>query len=468
MLMINPFVNPYNIYFLLRSLVSDPKRIFRFKPEKIKRYQDKQFRKLVKYAYTVPLYHKKYKEAGIHPRDIKGIGEIKKLPFISKQDIMNGYPDDIIPKKCNKKREYLICTGGTTGKPISLFTDFKLMTRNVSLFLRDLAFHEIDFRHARVSHLGNFSTGRIDLVAEKYYGSYLKKFYQRSFTLNIDVNNPIKEILDKLDRFRPKVIYSYPTIFQHLAYFKRKGYAKNLKPKVLLCSGAMLDDYTRSYVEDAFNCKLLNFYSSVEATGVIAMECKYHNWHIYSDYHYLESINDNNKISPPRNLGHMVLTRLSIGGTPMIRYTGMDDWIKLGSNKKCKCGLNTLVIERLEGRKKANIILPNGKIFPPGAFCFINPVLHKLKTFKVKKYQIIQRKINEIEILLEIDEELKDKEPSFELIAKKIKEIYKAKTGPDVKIIVRKVDKIVNKENKRKPAPIVLSYINHKKALKTL
>jgi len=80
-------------------------------------------------------------------------------------------------------------------------------------------------------------------------------------------------MMDILDSFRPDIIMAYPAIFQHLAFLKRKGYGKNIKPTLFWTGGAMLDDYTRSYVEDAFECRLLNIYPSVEAGSDIAFEC---------------------------------------------------------------------------------------------------------------------------------------------------------------------------------------------------
>ncbi len=459
----NPFLNPFNSLLLLKNYIFDTSRIFKLNQEGIKKYRDKSFRKLIKYAYNVPLYHRKYKQAGINFDDIKKIEDIKKLPFITKKDIKDGYPNDLLPKGINRKKEYVVCTGGSTGKPVSLFTDFKIMSKNVSLLSRDLKIFGLKRKNIRIAHLGNFSENRYDLVTQRHFLDPLEKFISLDNLLNVDVNHPIIEIIEKLNHFKPDIVISYPAIYQHLANLKNKGYGKNVNPSFLLVGGAILDNYTKSYVENAFDSPLLNTYSSVEASGEIAVECPENNWHIHSDFYHLEAIDENNEILPLGKRGQIVITRLFTGGTPVIRYTGMEDWVKLSDNKKCNCGLNTPLIKKLEGRSRANIILPNGKVFPPGAFCFINPVLHKLNTFKVKKYQIIQKKIDEIEILIVIDEELDDKGPSFETIAKNIKQIYRKKTGPDVKIYVKKVDEIVNKKNKRKPAPIVISYLDSDK-----
>jgi phenylacetate-coenzyme A ligase PaaK-like adenylate-forming protein len=278
--------------------------------------------------------------------------------------------------------------------------------------------------------------------------------------LNIDVNNSMIDILKELDRFQPDIIMAYPAIFQNLAYLKRKGYGKNIKAKLLWTGGAMLDDYTRKYVQNSFKCRMLNIYPSVEAGTDIAFECNHGTWHVNHDFFHVEAIDENNELVGSNKRGHIVLTKLWGTATPIIRYTGMDDWVELLDYYECKCGLKTpIIVNGVEGRKRANIILPNGKVFPPGAFCFITPVLLKYNTYKVKQYQIIQKKIDQIQILLVIDEDLKDKKPSFTILEDEIKKIYQEKTGPDVEITVTEVDEIKNKKNASKPPPVVLSQL---------
>jgi len=108
----NPFTNPIFLLRIAKSYLSDVDRIWHIDSKKLKQYQDKAFRRIVKYAYTVPLYHEKYKKAGIHPNDIKGIGDIEKLPFITKDDLRENYPDRIIPKGFDTEHNFLLSTSG--------------------------------------------------------------------------------------------------------------------------------------------------------------------------------------------------------------------------------------------------------------------------------------------------------------------------------------------------------------------
>jgi phenylacetate-CoA ligase len=463
----NPLLNPVISFPLLKRYLIDPGRINRSDETKIKRYVNKEFKKIIKYAYNVPLYRIKYKEKGIHPSEINGIEDIKKLPFISKDDLRDNFPNDIIPP--GYKNGHVICTGGTTGKPVSIYTDFTTMGIGSLVMIRELNYFNLNWRKSRFVHIGNFNPYRVDLISQENFQVHVKSIFPMKNYIGMDVNQPAIDLINKLDSFKPDIVMTYPAIFQHLAFLKRKGYGKNIKPKLLWTGGAILDDYTRSYVEDAFGCKLLNIYPSVEAGADIAFECLKGHWHIHPDFFYLEAIDENNNLVEEGKRGHVVITRLWGRGTPIIRYTGMDDWVKLISSKKCDCGLSTPIIEGgVEGRMRANIVLPNGKFFPPGAFCFITPVLHNLKTFKVKQYQIVQKKIDQIDVLLVIDDELRNVGPSVEKIAKNIKEIYQKKVGPKVTINVKEVDKIVNEKDSRKPPPIVISHVKFEEGYKVL
>ena len=465
----NPLLNPKNTLPLIRSYIFDPGRLKRLNPEQMRRYRDKVFRNIVKYAYTVPLYHEKFKNAGVHPSDIKGIDDIVKLPFISKNDLRRNFPDGIIPVDYNKEKGHIICTGGTTGKSVYIYTDFYTMGKAAGPSFREMKAFNLNWRKSRFVHIGNFNPCRIDLVAQENFHKHLKTFLSMDNTLNIDVNVPTKDLINMLDSFKPDVILSYPAIYQHLAFLKRKGYGKNITPTVLYAAGSMLDEYTRNYVEDAFRCRMLNTYQSVEAQGIIASECLEGTWHVHSDFYNVEAIDENGTLVAPGERGHLVLTRLFGRGTPIIRYTGMDDWVRILPDKECRCGLSTPVIEGgVEGRLRANIVLPSGKIFPPGAFCFIEPVLNKFKTFKVRQYQIIQKKIGEIDILLVIDEDLRNVGTSVEEIMKDIKKIYTAKVGSDVTITVREVSEIKHPKDARKPAPIVISHVKQEEGYKIL
>jgi phenylacetate-CoA ligase len=343
------------------------------------------------------------------------------------------------------------------------------MGKAVGPALREIEAFDLNWRKFNFAHIGNFNSCRIDLVYQEHFYKYFKPIFFAKNSLDLDVSTTITDMINKLNEFKPNIILSYPAIFQHLAFLKRKGYGENLSPSVLYSAGSMLDDYTRKYVKDVFKCPLLNSYQSVEAHGSIATECIEGTWHVHHDFYNVEAIDENGELVASGERGHLVMTRMWGIGTPIVRYTGMDDWVRIIPLKDCKCGLSTPVIKGgVEGRIRANIVLPNGKIFPPGAFCFIEPVLYKYKTFKVMQYQIVQNKIDDIDVFFVIDENLRNEGVSVKTLIKEIKKIYEKKVGPDVTINVEEVSEIKNPNDASKPPPIVVSNVKSKDGYKIL
>jgi len=462
----NPFLNPITLIPFLKNYFTIPAQLHKKNPEYIKKYRDKSFKKIVKYAYTIPVYHRKYKKAGVHPNDIRGIEDIGKLPFITKKDFIENFPEGLRPVNYDIKNARVVSTSGSTGKPVSFYIDFPTLSESVCFgTVREGIYFGYKWRKMKLVSLGNFSRGKADHVFEELLSSKSKPFRNSNNYLTMNAFDEPKVIIKKLDEFKPDYIITYPVTLQELAYFKKKGYGKNIKPKVLVSSGYVLDEYTRSYVEDAFDCNVVNDYTSAEGFSDISIECLEKTWHINYDAFHIEAIDEENNIVSPGKKGHVVMTRLFGRATPFIRYTGMDDWVTIISEYECSCGIKTPILKNgIEGRQSTSIVLPNGHVIPSASFAIVSLILRDLKTFKVTQFQIIQKKIDDVDILLVIDENLRDVGPSVESIFKKIKDGYEESFGSDIKFNVKEVDKI--KSPKGKPLPLVISKIKPEEGFK--
>ncbi|MCL6628080.1 MAG: AMP-binding protein, partial [Armatimonadetes bacterium] len=85
--------------------------------EELEKIQGERLRWTVRRCYeNVPLYRRKFDEAGIKPSDIRSIDDLKHLPFTTKEDLAESYPfgmfavpmDDVVR---------VHSSSGTTGKP---------------------------------------------------------------------------------------------------------------------------------------------------------------------------------------------------------------------------------------------------------------------------------------------------------------------------------------------------------------
>jgi phenylacetate-CoA ligase len=462
--MINPFINPIFSLKALRNYLIDVNRLWNITPQKLRKFQDKKLKKQLKYAYTVPLYNKKYRELNIHPNDILGIDDLKKLPTFSKDDIRQAFPDGVIPKNANPNNLWKIRSSGSTGKPFAFYRDTFGLFEDLVFSIRAQKFCNINWRKDKITSFGpHNSQDRYDYVVKhailnhlKFFSSSVKSSYQHLSYSYDDFEEKFKQI----NKFKPDYILAPPIEIQALASMKKKGLGKDLNPKVIVTSGGMLDKYVRSYIEDAFGCKVVDMYSSVEM-GLSAFECEHGNYHVFSDYVYLEFLDDNKEPVASGEPGHVALTRFYGKGTPFIRYSGLDD-ILTPLYETCPCGLHTQLIKSIDGRRVDQIKTTDGKYITPIVFTRgIDAAMQALKTDKITQYQVVQEKIDKIQLLIVLKEDKEDDPPtSNKIIAEIIKE-YKKIFGKAFQFEVKVVKKVIGSEKRNKTPPIVISKIKN-------
>ncbi|MBQ6671775.1 MAG: phenylacetate--CoA ligase, partial [Spirochaetales bacterium] len=87
----------------------------------LRKIQSARLAAQVEYVWeNVPYYRAKMEKAGVKPSDIRGIEDIGRLPFLSKDDLRQSYPDGLrgVPAKdCVR----IHSTSGTTGKRVVAF-----------------------------------------------------------------------------------------------------------------------------------------------------------------------------------------------------------------------------------------------------------------------------------------------------------------------------------------------------------
>ncbi len=466
--MVNPFLNPLVSLPFLKNLLSDTRRLRRWSPQKIKRYRDHLIQKTLRYAASVPLYQRRYQQAKVQVSQIQGIWDLTAVPFVSKQDFVTHFPDGILPVSYNKQKARMVSTSGSTGKQVSLYVDFSVFAEGIGGTLRTYDELSLNWRKSRLANIGNFNPNMADSTAENLFFSKTSFAFSDKNRIRLNAFQPMKEIVAHLNQFKPDIIYTYPATAFQLAYYKQKGSAEHLNPTAFIVGGSVLEPYTRRYVEDIFKCKMFNLYESVETLGApIAFECGHRTWHINYDFFHVEAIDENLELVPKGKRGHIVVTRLFGKATPVVRYTGMDDWINIVDDEKCACGLHTPILkDGVEGRRSDSVVLPDGRLFPAASFASLYGILNEMKTRKVIQFQIVQKKIDEIEILVVIDGDLRNIGPSLETVFEKIKEIHQKKAGPNVHISVKEVSAIPSQ--KGKPAPLVISRIKPEKGYKVV
>jgi phenylacetate-CoA ligase len=454
----NPFYNPLFLLRIAQSYLADIDRIWNFSQDKMRGYQDKQFRQQVRHAYSIPMYHDIYKKEGIHPSDIKGLDDISKLPFITKDDIRNNYPEGIIPSGFDTNYALEVSTSGSTGRPVTLYLDKFSAIRSLIGFARVLR-----------AYGGNWHSSKTMLVIDTGPGSIENAFFQSSAVpflrrfMSLDniryvhIDEPPEHVLKEIEDFSPNFIGSDPNMLRQMAVLLNEGFGKNVAPDRLFSSGSVLDRYTRKYVEKAFQTSIVDMYGTTEA-GPLAFECRNGCYHVHSDFVYLEALDENNQAVSLNIPGSLVVTKLYGGGTPIIRYTGISDMIT-PTDLDCDCGTTTQIIKQIEGRTTDLLIMPDGTSLSPLTITGIPAkTMEEYNSYKIKQFQIIQHSIRDIEVLIVIDEKLRNSGVTVPTLMKTLKQRFEEKIGQNVKITVNET-KEIQKDTRSDYVQVVISHV---------
>ena len=429
------FMNPIFLSKAIKSYVFDINRLRKINNEELKKYQEKQIKKMVKYADNkVALYHKKFKDANVSKDEINSIYDLTKLPFVTKEEFAKADYKDLVPSNLKEKQLIKTSTSGTSGNPASIYVTLPDIAKGLFGYLRVLREHNINWRKDKIAFL-------LDLREESAERRYLpegimpalKPILSFENIKIFSINTSVKKLVKELNEFQPDFIGGYVGILSHLAVFKEKSKLKDISPRIVVSSGTHLNKYLRKFLEETFNTSVFEAYGATEA-GPIAFECKKGKFHIHDDLVYMELIKGGKLVSD-KEPGSLVVTKLYGEGTPIIRYTGINDILSI-SDDTCDCGLAGRLINRIYGRENFALIFPGGRIMLPSTTTeVLSKTLYDLKTRMIKRTQIVQHKIDKIEIGVVIDHRFKDY--TKETLFSSIKDSFYEKIGTDIDVNIK-------------------------------
>src|SRR3989338_4102966 len=312
----------------------------------IKKWQFKRLKWLVKHSYeTLPFYHKKYKENNFHPDKFKTFNDFKKIPVVTKEELIEAWPNNLVSKLHNT--EFTTRSSGSSGKFVTVAVDKKAVIFDTIIGIRQLNMQSLNKVNPQ------------DLILQIYtcpwWFNSIGGLYESLFL-------PTTEPYDKT----AQVIYS-------------------LKPKVLSLYPSYLKPLS-NFITDQDNLKLKLIITHSEQSTLIERER-------LSEKLGVSILDENNEIVEQDKKGEVIGTNLLNEATPLIRYR-QGDIAKLSNNNICNCGSNFRQISELLGRKGDFFIMPDGNVVAPGTlmdavynwFLKYNIPIHGLQ------YQIIQNR----------------------------------------------------------------------------
>lgn len=376
--------------------------------------------------HNVEYYRKKMQEVGLEPGDIRGLEDLEKLPYTSKDDLRDTYPFGMFAVP-NSEIVRIHASSGTTGKS----TVVGYTRRDIEVWSECVA------RAIAMSGLG-----KNDIIQVGYgyglftggLGAHYGAEHIGATVVPMSTGNT-KKLTTMMVDFGVTGIMCTPSYLLHIAeYLEENQLLDKIKLKACICGAEPWTEKMRLQIEEKLHISAHDIYGLSEIMGPgVACDCHAHSGlHVFVDHFLPEIISaDTLKPLPEGEVGELVFTTLTKEGIPLIRYRTKD--LTSITYEKCECGRTTPRISRFKGRSDDMLIIRGVNVFPSQ----IEAALLEMGG-TTPHYMIIVDRVNNLdtlEIQVEVEERFfSDEIKELENLTNKIRTVIQHAIGLSAKI----------------------------------
>ena len=426
-----------------KEQIRDPKIECMSRDEMTALQSEKLVQQVKRVYENVPFYRKKMDDLGVKPEDIKGIEDIGKLPFTTKEDLRDNYPFGLlaVPQKDIVRVQG---TSGTTGKlTLASYTqkDVDVWAECVARALTMAGLTEEDRLHVCYGY-GLFTGGMgLDLGARAL----------GCMSIPMSSGNTQRQLMCMED-FGATAFACTPSYALYLAEAAREaGVIDRLQLKAGINGAEPWTDEMRHQIEDILNVNCFDIYGLCEITGPgVACDCIHHKGlHIYEDHFYPEILNPaDNSPCADGETGELVFTTLSKEGMPLLRYRTKD--LTCIDHSTCECGRTLPRIQKFTGRTDDMKVIRGVNVFPTQ----VETALLSIGDGVAPHYMLVVDRENNLDVLtvmVEVDEKyFSDEIRKLDALKNKVAATLKQALGVAVKVKLCEPKTIQRSEGKAK------------------
>lgn len=393
--------------------------------------------------HNVPFYRSKMQELGLQPEDIRGVDDLKRLPFTIKQDLRDNYPFGLfaVPQS---EIVRIHASSGTTGKPTVVgYTrrDLATWSEVVARTLTSAGAHKHDVVHIAYGY-GLF-TGGLGL----HYGS------EKIGATVIPVSGGnTKRQLQIMRDFGSTVLACTPSYALHLSEaieedgFKREDY----KLRIGVFGAEPWTEQMRREIEDKWKIKAIDIFGLSEVIGPgVSCECQYQEGLHINEDHFIPEIIDPKtlEVLPEGAKGELVFTTITKEGLPLIRYRTRD--LTSLNYAPCRCGRTLVRMHKCSDRSDDMLIIRGVNLFPSQ----IESVLLEMSETEPHYLLFVNRENNldTLELQVEVQQQFfEDKISELQKLTNKIQHNLESTLGLSIHVKLVEPKTIERSEGKAK------------------
>jgi phenylacetate-CoA ligase len=329
------------------------------KRDELQQLQLERLQVTINRAYrNVAFYRDLLDDAGIAPEDMTSLEDLSKIPFTTKESLIQNQPYDMFALPLREVVR-LQSSSGTTQEPIVV------------------GYSKNDIEHwtelvARVLMAGGVT--RDDVVQISFdYGLFTGAlgFHYGAEKIGATVIPCSRLSAEKqiaiMRNYRTTVLVCTPTFALHIVkVIDEQGVSPaELSLRVGLLGAEPWSEAVREDIERRLHITALDNYGLSEIIGPgVSVECKEKNGlHIFEDHFIPEVIDpETGERLPDGESGELVLTTITKEAFPMIRYRTGD--LTSLDHSACPCGRTLVRMSRVAGRTDDIVIIQGVKVLP--------------------------------------------------------------------------------------------------------
>lgn len=322
-----------------------------FLPEPaLRALQLRRLSRMLEYCWhNVPFYRALWTKAGVDPSRVRSLEDLSRLPIPSRRAIEEN-PEQIVARRFvplfRSKKAYIRRSGGSSGGPqLEVHSDQESWTRLDGFYYR--AFSALGY--GPFTPLAYYWSAPFQKRAHNWLGVMPK--------VGVPAQLDEEAQLAILEQNPGIWWYYHPTSLFPLA--KRFGERlSKTRPERVICHAELLPRSMKAEIERVLGTPVYDQYGTSEFNRM-AWECREKNgYHVDADSIVLEILDDEGRPVKPGETGRAVVTGLINRMMPLVRYELGD--LMVASDRRCACGRTLPMIERVEGRLKDVLVLPDG------------------------------------------------------------------------------------------------------------
>lgn len=389
----------------------------------------------------VPFFRRKLDEVGFRPGDVKGLDDLKGLPYTTKDDLRDNYPFGLfaVPMRDIVR---IHASSGTTGKPTVVgYTagDIDVWADLVARTIVAAGGSADDIVHVAYGY-GLF-TGGLGL----HYGT--EKLGATALPMS---GGNTKRQIRMMEDFGSTILCCTPSYALNIAeVMSELGVGRDrVKLKAGILGAEPWSDEMRDEIEQELKISAHDIYGLSEVVGPgVSIECaEKRGLHIFEDSFIPEIIDPTTQeVMPPGEKGELVFTNINKEGLALLRYRTRD--ISRLIEDPCPCGRTHLRMERITGRTDDMLIIRGVNVFPSQ----VEIVLMQIPGL-APHYQLVVDRVDNLDILevqVEVSPEtFSDEIKRLENLERKIRDEVQSYLGVSVKVRLMEPRSIGRSEGK--------------------